>query len=484
MGEGAISGVVRFICHVPLFYYAFTSVNHFNFVKGHMRILLAPPLGSKVFVAEVFSGPIGVIAFVWNFLFWIPSIYAEGGRLFAIGVVDAIITGFIVTALVIEASFIGFTHAECAQLRPDATPTSNLVFFQRVAEIEYKDKDIGEGTCHGYYVKWYVGLVVAILYAISAISNILIGSYSYNKNRDWRSSSSSHCLLLPIHAVMNVIKGLADCVFFFLPARVRSALFFANRYARHWFHHKASKTKQNVRDTYALFPRRPQNRGAKEQGLHSVLSQEAVLERIARHLHYADIVNLSLTSRGIREAVFPRQDNSAVDERHPRYYSCWGNKKYDCWACGIQICDDCSKSKRCAKSTVSFHISLCAAACSSCYYKTISKGNHMRHPCQCATDGRTKGSSIRPSYWAPYTNPQAPRLVCRDCYDMTDDEVLALRERRDKAVYLNLTQQPLSCSVCSESLPRTGPRWWVCSNCKKECRSKCHSEWSQKLEVN
>lgn len=103
----------------------------------------------------------GVIAFIWNFLLWIPTIYAEGARLFLIGIVDAIIAAFLITSLVLQASFIGFTHAQCAQLRPDATPPSNLIFFQRVAEIEYKEKDIAEGTCQGYYAKWYVGLVVA-----------------------------------------------------------------------------------------------------------------------------------------------------------------------------------------------------------------------------------------------------------------------------------------------------------------------------------
>ncbi|KAI0866593.1 hypothetical protein F4860DRAFT_499914 [Xylaria cubensis] len=480
MGAGAVSGVVRFLCHVPLFYYAFTNINHYNFVKAHMRVLLAPPLSSKIFVAEVFSGPIGVITFIWNFLLWIPTIYAEGGRLFAIGVVDAILTGFIVGALVIESSFIGFTHAQCAQLRPDAAPTSNLIFFQRVAEIEYKEKDIGEGTCQSYYANFYVGLVIAILYGISAISNILVGSYSHNSNR-----RSSNFLVSPVHAVIDVVKGFADCVFFFLPARAHNALFFANRYARHWLHYRRSKTKQNARDAYALLPRRHHNKEGKEKGLFSILSQEAIVEKIARDLHYADVVNLSLASRGIREAVFPRQDASDVENKDLRYSSCRGNRKYDCWACGIQICEECSKSMRLGKSTVSFHMSLCAAACSRCYYKTISTGAHMRQQCQC-TDGRTKGNyTRRPSYyWAPDPNPLATRLVCRDCYDMTNDEVLALRERRDSAMYSKLTQQPLSCSQCSESLPRTGPRWWVCSKCKMECRNKCHSEWSQRLEGN
>ncbi len=138
---------------------------------------------------------------------------------------------------------------------------------------------------------------------------------------------------------------------------------------------------------------------------------------------------------------------------------------------------ECSESKLCSKSTISFHISLCAAACSKCYYKTLSDGNDMRRPCSC-NDGRKKGYTY--SYGAQPNFP-AERIVCRDCYHMTGDEALALRERRDQAVYSNLIQQPLSCSICLESLQRSGPRWWVCSSCKRECRSDCHLGWSQKL---
>lgn len=48
-----------------------------------------------------------------------------------------------------------------AQLSPDATPNSKLIFFQRVAEIDSQDKGVGEGTCQAYYTNWYVGLVIA-----------------------------------------------------------------------------------------------------------------------------------------------------------------------------------------------------------------------------------------------------------------------------------------------------------------------------------
>ncbi len=58
MGEGTISGVIRFICHLPFAFYAFTAISHFTFVKNHMGVLLAPPLGPRILVGETFAGPI------------------------------------------------------------------------------------------------------------------------------------------------------------------------------------------------------------------------------------------------------------------------------------------------------------------------------------------------------------------------------------------------------------------------------------------
>ncbi|KAI0903975.1 hypothetical protein F4823DRAFT_616644 [Ustulina deusta] len=466
MGEGTISGVIRFICHLPFAFYAFTAISHFTFVKNHMGVLLAPPLGPRILVGETFAGPIGAIGFLWNFFLWIPTLRTEGGGLVLLGVVDAIITGFLIISLSIEASFMGFTYEQCAQLRQNATPSPHLIFFQRVAEINPEEDAAGQGTCQSYYMKWYSGLIVAILYAASATANILIGSssrrsfgdrYAYNADR-----FSSNCLLAPVPPITYII-----------PARVQNSVFFARRYIGHWLSSKGFRTKHQIPNTYCLLPRHVNNTEGQEKGLPNLLSHE-VVRRIAQKLHYVDVVSLSLTSKRIREALFPRQKRSTGEERQLRYYSCWGNKKSDCWVCGIQICTECSESKLCSKSTISFHISLCAAACSKCYYKTLSDGNDMRRPCSC-NDGRKKGYTY--SYGAQPNFP-AERIVCRDCYHMTGDEALALRERRDQAVYSNLTQQPLPCSICLESLQRSGPRWWVCSSCKRECRSDCHLGWS------
>ncbi|KAI3332065.1 hypothetical protein HD806DRAFT_179665 [Xylariaceae sp. AK1471] len=480
-----ISCVIRFLCNLPLALYAFPGLPYHHYFRNNMEALLAPPLGKEIFVGEVLSGPIGVISFFGNILILTPSYYASGGALFSLGVIDTIILGSFIAALRIEASYIGFTSAQCAELKPNATSTSNLVFFQRLAKIETKFENFGERSCQEFKEKWYAGLVVAILYALLAATNIIIGSISLIHYGDYRSSYNRNTrslrdwLLLPYTLVATFVTGLAGCLYSIMPKRAQRALLFASRYTRHWFYYKSSRTKHKIRDVYTLSPRAHCTDG-KDKALADVLTnveqKGVVIEWIAPKLHYVDLVNLSLTSRRIREAVFPRQQGSTGDERQLRYYSCWGNEKYDCWACEIQICNECSKSKQCTNSTVSFHMSLCAATCSKCYYETSLRAYEMKRPCECR-DGRRK--DYTGWHLGAQANAAARRLVCTNCHVMTANELSVLKERHDNAVYSKLTQQPLSCSVCLEALPRTGLRWWVCSKCKRECRSNCHLAWSQ-----
>ncbi|KAI0508766.1 hypothetical protein F5B22DRAFT_619514 [Xylaria bambusicola] len=479
MSQGTLSFVLRFICHLPFAYFAVNSVIQFNFVKDHKGILLAPPLSTRVLVGETFAGPVGVIGFVWNFLLWIPTIFFEDRALALIGVVDAIITGFVLIPLALEATYISFTPAQCAHLSLDTIPSPHLILFQRIADIKAGDDTTGEETCQGYYAKWYAGLIVVILYAVSATANILIGSRSQRMGgspptypRD-RRFDKSNWLLSAVPPIRHITRE-----------SIQNNAFFASRYIQHWVSHIIFATKRRLPDSHSLVPRLAHHSSDQEKGLLLLLSHN-VVEKIVQHLHYVDIVNLSLTSKKNHEALFPRRNSDfATEKKQLRYYSCWGMVKADCWACGIQLCNGCSGSRMAPSSTVSFHISFCAATCSRCYYKSIldpfSHGAlfDTKLPCQCY-DGRTKG--FVNSFGALPNHPHARRL-CRDCCIKKPDDILALRERRDQVMYSKLTQQPLSCFKCCKSLPRTGPRWWLCFACKRECRGGCHLGWAEDLE--
>lgn len=71
--------------------------------------------------------------------------------------------------------------------------------------------------------------------------------------------------------------------------------------------------------------------------LQEVLTIEHVLLNIVNHSHYEDIINLSLTCRAVREAVFPGRD---LKHRIPklRHHCCNKESKKTCMYCNKNIC--------------------------------------------------------------------------------------------------------------------------------------------------
>ncbi|EWG44896.1 hypothetical protein FVEG_05862 [Fusarium verticillioides 7600] len=79
-----------------------------------------------------------------------------------------------------------------------------------------------------------------------------------------------------------------------------------------------------------------------ERSLAIMLQNDDIAERVASHLHYDDMVNLSLTSKLMRTTIFyPSMD---PDSRRDRIESlcvasCIKGKKSECWSCERVICD-------------------------------------------------------------------------------------------------------------------------------------------------
>lgn len=79
-----------------------------------------------------------------------------------------------------------------------------------------------------------------------------------------------------------------------------------------------------------------------ERSLAIMLQSDNIVERLASHLHYDDLVNLSFTSKLMRTGIFyPSMDPTS---RHDRIESlciasCLRGKKSECWSCERVICD-------------------------------------------------------------------------------------------------------------------------------------------------
>ncbi|KAM0442718.1 hypothetical protein ACHAQK_003772 [Fusarium lateritium] len=94
--------------------------------------------------------------------------------------------------------------------------------------------------------------------------------------------------------------------------------------------------------SYTVAQLLPQNPTGREKSLALILQDDKIVERVARHLHYDDLVNLSLASKLTRTAMFyPSMDPSSRQERIESLCiaSCLDGQKSECWSCERVICD-------------------------------------------------------------------------------------------------------------------------------------------------
>src|SRR5436305_13241297 len=75
--------------------------------------------------------------------------------------------------------------------------------------------------------------------------------------------------------------------------------------------------------------------------LTELLSNYPILIGITSELCYRDLKSLSITTRTIREAIFPHNNRLAASQLIQQH-SC-GDVKFKCWVCDMQVCCGCSQ---------------------------------------------------------------------------------------------------------------------------------------------
>jgi hypothetical protein len=145
-----------------------------------------------------------------------------------------------------------------------------------------------------------------------------------------------------------------------------------------------------------------------------------------------------------------------------------------------------------------FHLDRCRPYCTKCYYTKVQKPvkasvlQRQMDPRICRDAPPTATPNFFERFWQRpnhYANalaflPIVERLVCRECNRLTDDELLEKRLERTKWELKAHERQVDGatvkdrCGSCQGALG-SGPRWWVCKVCSKECSSTLHGPWTR-----
>jgi hypothetical protein len=224
---------------------------------------------------------------------------------------------------------------------------------------------------------------------------------------------------------------------------------------------------------------------ASNEKLLELLSSYPIMTALARNLHYVDLVQLSLASKDVHETIFPISKPAASSSL--KRHCCFRGVHSTCWCCKNQICTerhrrtsgsnankDGSKSS-CAASTLqpradtTGHLNHCTQYCSKCFRTKLCKQSGPRElsrQCKCNVNRGTAFKSL-----------------CRFCVELPKGVAKERVETRELKGILNNAARQVNCGGCKKKLPKTGPRWWACDRCKKECRSALHPQWAGSAEV-
>jgi hypothetical protein len=222
-----------------------------------------------------------------------------------------------------------------------------------------------------------------------------------------------------------------------------------------------------------------------QEKLLELLSSYPIMTALAKELHYADLIQLSLASKDVHETIFP-SSKPAGSSSLKKHCCLWGVTG-SCWCCRNQICTEghrrapgihankdaskksCATSLLLSRADTTGHLNLCTQYCSKCFRTKLCKQagpRELSRQCKC---NENRGTAFK--------------SLCRFCVDLREGVAKERVEARElKGILANAAKQA-NCGGCKKKLPKSGPRWWACSKCKKECRSAFHPQWAGSAEV-
>jgi hypothetical protein len=211
-----------------------------------------------------------------------------------------------------------------------------------------------------------------------------------------------------------------------------------------------------------------------------LLSSYPIMTAIAEGLHYPDLIQLSLASKDVHDTIFPRSKPASSSSL--KKHCCLNGVITACWCCKTQICTSgavpatpwspkefCATFRYMPQAFTTEHLNHCTQYCSKCFRTRMCRSAGPRElspQCKCNAVVGTFGKQL-----------------CRFCIKLPEKDVKQRVEKKEHEEMLARATQQVNCGGCLKRLPKTGPRWWACCKCSKECRSHFHPRWARGAEV-
>lgn len=177
----------------------------------------------------------------------------------------------------------------------------------------------------------------SVLYMLSALLNIILGSCGISQDRRGRSSNT-----LKSQKKLNLLQNICYYTLCWPPIFVLwkgpAWSILRGRYAKRfmfkfWRGHRGQDDDQEL----DAFDEKQSRQSISVQALSRLLEQDKVRHAIASNLHYIDMMHLNLTCKGIHRSLVPGGRAPEIYQQL-RIWCCESGSKKHCWICVAQVC--------------------------------------------------------------------------------------------------------------------------------------------------
>ncbi|OJD17486.1 hypothetical protein AJ78_02407 [Emergomyces pasteurianus Ep9510] len=365
-GAGFPSGVFRFAGYIVLGIYMSATSAAYKYVKNHPTIVQQPPFHPNTLHLSHLASKWSIIGFWWNFVMWIPNMAAPSVFVTIIGLFDVTITVYFGIVTVRQAAYIPHSSGPCRNAVTWRIPMNGNGSFFHILETLNTYPDTPEThvpsdvICKAFVSQWRIGIGSLVLYILVSLSNVIVSMIM--STHGLRSQMSPERKLKEPYALtmLRVLCLLPHCIcdgiaeFFrflviFLPRPVQSRLRFGLHYifkASQVVYFLIQDLPQKISVLLTYFKRLQCPPEAPKQVQFETKDRDAPLVRflhidiltiVAQHLHFQDLVNLSLASKEMRRMLFPN-GHFGNETAILRIYACDNATKVGCFVCRFPVC--------------------------------------------------------------------------------------------------------------------------------------------------
>ncbi|KAF2659022.1 hypothetical protein K491DRAFT_775905 [Lophiostoma macrostomum CBS 122681] len=402
---------------------AFSARHRYMVIASHPESFPSTPFYTRVELAQRLAYIMLVTIFPWSLISAVLVHCLQGVWILTVGIIDLGLAVTLATSLGMQGDYLPGRMSRCANAG-DWKIDNQPGLFSRLAPLGgYVDAN---DACVNFVYAWELaGATLFFQFLITYVGVFF----------DEREGS----ILNPFRPLSYLILGTIGPPIWFtnhMIPRIRFA---------YWYAVKATRRLRSKELAFEVaVPYKPRyGYQVHNPKLMEVLNIEHVLLEIVENSHYEDIINFSLASRAVREAVFPGED---LEMRVPKLkkHCCEEDTKTDCFYCNKKICDECSTVNFWPGLPARRHVQ-CVPWCSRCYYLRDSRRSRDYHkPCVCRKFDRSSEN----------------QSLCRTCATRDVVELQTARHKRYE----------------KEKELKHGARFWMCAHegCLGECRDAIH----------